>query len=146
MEPVQPRSHVRWGHMQPPHQDLHPSTSLSQEKLFSCALGGVQRQMEWDTQQLRKLQRNRQEKKKVRRLQDQLSGEDNHKEPVNVRSNSSYTEATTLSLWSGMLEGKNKEVSSPRHVTRSNKAETRTMRHTALFGQQCAAACREERH
>lgn len=98
--------------------------------------------MEWDTQQLRELQRNRQENKKMRRLQNQLSGE----EPVHVRSNSSYTEATTLSLWSGMLEAKNKEVTSPRHVTRSNRAETRTMRLTALFGQQCAAACREERH
>lgn len=102
--------------------------------------------MEWDTQQLRELQRNRQECEKMRRLQDQLSGEDNHKVQVHVGSNSSYTEATTLSLWSSMLERESKEVTSPRHVTRSNGAETRTMRLAALFGQQCAAACREERH
>lgn len=44
--------------------------------------------MGWDAQHLGKLQGNRQEREKMRRLQDQLSGEDKHEEQIHIGSDS----------------------------------------------------------
>lgn len=76
-----PRSHVRRGPRQSPQEDLHTSTSLSQEKLF---LGvWLESKDRWDgglgsSGSCGKTLR----EGEIQWLQDQMSGEDKHKEQL----------------------------------------------------------------